>query len=463
MARSLPQNLDAERALLGIIMDRNDMLFEVLGTVSKVDFFEPQHGEIFTLMRDMIETGKEAKPGTLIHDLAQDADIGGITASEYLRMMLRDAPPAAMATTFARTIRDLAMRRRFIDVAYKHLDEAFNAPATITAQEIESRYHAAASALFSTAQEAGMKPLSDLSAAVVKRTQEAYRKDKRLGLSSGLKAFDDLAGPLLGGRLYCLSGASGAGKTALAYQIARHVAKEAPVLFQSIEMDGEELATRDLSALSQLPGERIERADLNEAEVFALMEAQAQQTGLQLYVDSAKRPTVGSIRGKAMRLKRMKGLDLLVIDHLRYIKSPSRVDLFEQQTEILQDLNALADDLDVPVLLLVQLKAGYGSEATDWKKVRQPNVGDIFNGAVIEQESDVLMLVHRAEYMLARRKPTENIGDWEAALQKAKNRAELLLNKRRGGVGQGQRTVGWIPEEQRMTDEIPRVDFFQIS
>lgn len=458
MDRPLPQNTEAEKGLLGIIMERNDVLFTVSHIVTKADFIEPFHGEVFTLMRDMIERGDQTAPTTMIHDLNQDADIGGISAAAYLHLLVREAPNSAMAVTFARTIRDLALRRRFIGVAQQHLEEAYSAPATIGAVEIESRYHAAASALFSTVQEAGMQPLGDLSAAVIKNTQEAYRSERRLGLGSGLKAFDDLAGPLLGKRLYSISGASGSGKTALAWQIARKVAESTTVLFESIEMDGEELATRDLSAATGITSARIERADVNEEEIYQLIDARKRQSA-NLIVDSPKAPTVGSIRGKAMRLKRMKGLGLLVIDHLRYIRSTVRGDLFEQQSDTLQALNALADDLDVPVILLCQLKASYGSEP----KMRAPNVGDIFNGAVIEQESDVLMLVHRAEYMLARRKPADvrDLAQWDIDLKKWKGRAELLLNKRRGGAGYGERIVGFVGESQTFTDELPRVDFFE--
>lgn len=460
MDRPLPQNLDAERGLLGLIMERNDALFEASHLVTKADFIEPMHGELFTLLRDMIETGREAKPATVLHDLSQNADIGGVTTSDYLAMLLRDAPDPSMARTFARTIRDLAMRRRLIAVAQQHLDEAYSAPATITAQEIEARYSAASSQLFTTTQEQGMFPLGDLSMNVLKATQTALQGDRQRGLSTGIKAMDDLVGPLMGKRLYTISGASGSGKTALAWQVARHVAdvQGGNVLFVSIEMDGEELATRELTRQTGVAGERIERADLSIEDFERLVEAQAGLGKSRVLIDSAKAPTVGSIRGKAMRLKRMKGLALIVIDHLRYLKSSIKgADVFQQQHDDMQASNAMADDLDVPVIVLCQLKSSYGSEP----KLREPNVGDIFNGAVIEQESDVLLLVHREEYMLARRKPAEggSIGEWATAMAKAKGRAQLLLNKRRGGQGYGTRTVGFIGATQTFTDEVPKADF----
>lgn len=455
MNRPLPQNLDAERALLGIILENNDSLFEVSHILRREDFFEPWHAELYILLRDLIETGRNATPATVLHDLSQDRDIGGITVTEYLHSLERDAPHRSMAPSFAKTLRDLGMRRRLIDVASKHLQESYEAPATVSALEIESRYHAAASTLFSTVQEAGMQPLMDVGRQVVEETQTVWQGERRRGLFTGLKALDDLWGPLLPGRLHAIAGASGSGKTALAWQAARNVADTEPVLFMSLEMDGAELATRDLTFLSGIAGPRIESADLNVSEMEELVEAQRRQGASKLLIDSAKGQTVGHIRGKAMRLKRMRGLGLLVIDHWRYIKPATRTsDLFESMHDDLRAINAIADDLAVPVILLAQLKAAYGSE----QKVREPNVGDIFNGAVLEQESDALLLVHRPEYMLARRKPTggEELGKWETQMSRERNKAYLLLNKRRGGQGYGTRTIGFVGETQRFTDDIPK-------
>lgn len=469
--RQLPQNLDIERSLLGVIIETNGSLFDVSHIVAKADFFEPFHGEVFSLLRDMIETGKEATPATLMHDMSQDADIGGISAGEYLRTLQREAPHPSLAKTFARTIKDLAMRRRFIQVAHAHLDEAYSAPATTTAQEIEARYHAAASTLFSTVQEAGLQTMQDVSKSLLTSTQKALQGERRLGLGTGLKHLDDLIGPLLGGRLYSLTGPSGSGKTALAWQVARYVAEQQMllppeeqgcVLFQTIEMDAEELVTRDLTGLTGVPGERIERADLSDSEFTDIVErAHDSQYKLPLILDSSKHPTVGSIRGKAMRLKRLKGLKLLVIDHLRYLAPTGRMkDVFEQQQYDLQALNAIADDLDIPVLLLCQLKSSYAADLK-FPNVREPNIGDIFNGAVLEQESDVVMIVHREEYMLARMEPPKSDakhGDWATRLFNSQGRAKLLLNKRRGGQGYGSRMVGFNGPTQRFSDKLPEID-----
>lgn len=471
MDRPLPHNLEAERALLGIVIDTNSAIFDASHIVTKADFFEPFHGELWSLLRDMIETGREATPATLLHDMAQDTDIGGISASAYLRQLQDAAPHHTMIRTFARTIADLAMRRRFIQVIAQHMDEAYSAPATTSAQEIEARYHSLASSLFTTVQEAGLQTMQDVSKSLLTSTQKALQGERRLGIGTGLKALDDLWGPLLGGRLYSLSGPSGSGKTALAWQVARNVAeqqKELPeeergtVLFQTIEMDGEELVTRDLTGLTGTSGERIERADLSDGEFTKIVEAaHDHQYNLPLILDSSKHPTVGAIRGKAMRLKRLKGLKLLVIDHLRYIAPTGKVkDVFDQQLQDLQAINAIADDLDIPVILLVQLKATYAADLK-FPNIREPNVGDIFNGAVVEQESDVVMIVHREEYMLARMEPPKSDtkhGDWVTRLHASHGRAKLILNKRRGGHGYGSRMVGFNGPTQRFSDKLPEID-----
>lgn len=454
--RPAPQNIEAEKGLLGIIMERNDALFDVTHLIGKADFYEPHHGELFTLMRDQIEQGKAATPTTLLHDTSQDADIGGILTSGYLATLLREAPPSSVVRDLARTVHDLAIRRKLIQVSQKVMDEAYSAPASITGVEIETRYHADASTLFSSLTEIGVRSFAEVGDQLLNRVADAARRETPLGIDLGLKALQELTGALLPGRLYTLAAAAGAGKTGLALQLAVTIARTDPVLFFSIEMDPEELATRHLSALSGVGGEKIERATINADDWGLLQDALKASKGLKLYLDGSTSPTVGAIRGKVIRMKRKTGVAVVIIDHMLYIARDPKLGEFDAARQNLQALKKMAKDLGVAVILLAHLKQSYMT----LDKLRDPHDGDVYGGGAVPQESDVLVILHREEMMLGKRKPapedTKQVQDWEQKLLRATGKAKFILGKRRAGHSNGARTVGFEETSQHFSDTIPK-------
>lgn len=262
------------------------------------------------------------------------------------------------------------------------------------------------------------------------------------------------------GRVYLLAGPPGSGKTGLAWQMARYVAKTEPTLFFSIEMGDEELVERDLAGDTGIEADRIERAAINNAEMDKIMEAAGDLAMLKLYVDASTSPTVQTMRAKAMRMKRLKGLGGVFIDHLLYIENPTPKAEFNGIRLNMQGLKKMAKDLDIPVVVLSQLKKEFGEGP--WQQMRRPNVNDLYGGSAPEQESDVVLFVHREEYLLGRKEPaqgTKDRGDWELARDKAAGKAELVLTKRRGGKGFGTRTFYFDGPKVRFSDQAPRVPY----
>ena len=176
MDEALPHNLETERGLLGSIFLSNDVYFDVMETVTKADFFEPANGEIFNLMADQIGAGRSVTPLTLLADVSQDRDIGGIHASEYLRRLQEQGAPLRLAVDLARTIADLALTRRMIVVANELIHEARNKPVSILATALREKYDVAFGALFSTGRDLGIRHIADEGDNVISGLEEALRE-----------------------------------------------------------------------------------------------------------------------------------------------------------------------------------------------------------------------------------------------------------------------------------------------
>lgn len=462
---ALPHNLDAERALLGTILVDNETLYEVGGLLVKGDFYEPGNGEIFTVLKDHIEAGRVATAVTILHDITQDADIGGMTASEYLALLTRSSVPRVAAVELARGIKDNAMRRRVIEAAEQMINEARYAPVTVAAETIRDKYDAAFSSLFATTEDLGIRKLHEFGTALVDQAAAAYEKDTDVGLAVGLKGVQDLTGPLLPASVYVLAGPPGSGKSALGQQIGEYVSATprqsrgpkdtaCPVsLMNSAEMPGTQVAGRALTAETGITSLKIRTARLAQREIEQLIEANERIRDIPFYVDGKKNPSVASIRSKALRLKRLVGLDLLIIDHLLYLAPPVRGMLtVEAIAPNMQEIKALADDLKVPVVVLAQLKGSFNAGP-----VRRPMVSDLWNDSAVEQNADVIFFAHRPEYLHGRREPdkgAKDYPDWQAAMELWKGRAEIVLGKNRDGAGFGVSQMFFDAPRMRFSDNL---------
>lgn len=443
-------------------MTHNASFFEVVDIVKADDFFEPAHGEIFTLARDQIEAGRGAGAITLMHDMAQDADIGGISASEYLGVLEREAPDSpSVGRRLAITIRDLSIRRQAIEAAEQLAVDMRDAPASTSATELRARYDSVFEGMFASAADLGIRTIGDHAKDVVNRVAKAMRDDQTIGIGVGLAMLQDLIGPLMPGRLYLIPGSPGAGKTALASQIARYMAGDRKdqsakdVLFFSAEMEPDELAERALAQDTDIPAHRIERAAIRMQDYDPLMDAATGMKALRLHIDGSPSPPISLVRSRAVRMQRLRGVDVMIVDHLLHIEPPKGLSAIDAVRPNLMAFKAIAKDLGIPVVVLTQYKAEY-SQGT-WLQIRRPHNGDIFGGSVNEQVADVILHIFREEPMLLQRAPFKDDpkrADYDSRLAASLGKAEFILTKRRGGIGHGTRTVGWIGEKSMFTDNL---------
>jgi replicative DNA helicase len=447
-----PASLDAERSLLGIIISRNETLYEVSQTLLKADFFDNANGEIYDLLRDLIEGGRQVTASTLVHD-AQDAVIWGeLKASQYLHGLERDAPAPALITGFARTIKETARRRRLIALGRDIQRIAVEAPASVSSDELRTKADEAVAAIFSDAADMGLRRLPEIGDTVLKRLQ---RKDEPVGMQLPLASMQNLTGALVPGRVYVLAGSPGSGKSALLLQVMQWAAEEKPGLMFSIEMDDEEQAERAMSTATGIKAERIERALVDDREFERLFNANEETRKSKLYIDGSSSPSMATIRGRALRLKKMVGLGLVGIDHAHYVARPDkRMGENDALDENLKAAKRMAKDLEVPVIVLAQFGTEALRDMAKWPH-RRPNQGDLLYSGIFDRHADVVMIVHRREAFLLRNEPTtadRHYQEWQDARVLEEGRGEFILTKRRGGQGFGRAQVGFEGGRVRFYD-----------
>lgn len=429
---------------MGSIFLRNDVLFDVAEIVVQADFFEPKNGEIFILLKDQIMAGRSATPMTILHDLSQDSDVGGLRASEHLSKLYEAGIPRDQAVEAARVIRDTAIRRRLISAAEAMTLEAFSAPVSTSADIIRDRFAETIDALFPTLADLGVVPISKYGDMALNRIVQAHRIGRPLGLEWGIAAMTNIIGTALPGRLYSLAGASGAGKSALAQQVLEFICRpmdnpddQKYGLMVQAEMEGEEVAVRSLAAETGISGYDIDRGVVSDADFQLAFDANERLRGNGLMIDSGSSHSLRSIRAKAIRAKRKGRLHILAIDHVLYLeKENPKMNDVEAIMPNMRGLKAIAKDLQIPVLILMPLKSSY-SDAISNGIVRRPNLGDVHHPAAVDVNSDAIMFVHRPEYILKRNEPpkadTKKHGEWDIQALEWQGRAEFIKAKQRGG------------------------------
>jgi replicative DNA helicase len=448
--RVSPHNLDAEQALLGAIIVNNDAYFRVQDFLEPDHFFEDVHRRIFEVAASLIRAGKIATPITLKTFLS-DVDLGEISISHYLARLAAEATTVINAEDYGRSIYDLALRRRLIGIGEEMVNSAYEAKVDASPRD---QIEEAERKLFGLAEagrvDGGFQRFSDALTHAIDMAANAFKRDSHLsGLSTGLIDMDTMMGGLQASDLVILAGRPGMGKTALATNLAFNVARayrgeKQPdgstktvdggiVGFFSLEMSSEQLATRVIAEQSGVPSYKIRRGDIREDEFYRITDVAREMQSIPLYIDQTGGISIAQLVARARRLKRQRGLDLLIIDYLQLLsgsakKGENRV---QELTEITTGLKALAKELAVPVIALSQL-----SRQVENRDDKRPQLSDLRESGSIEQDADVVLFVFREEYYLKNKEPrmgTEEYFKWQQDMDRAHGRAEVIIGKQRHG------------------------------
>jgi replicative DNA helicase len=448
--RLAPHNIEAEQALLGAILVNNEAFYRVSDFLEPIHFYEPIHREIYEVIGKIIRAGRTATPITLKTHLPENL-VADMTMPQYLARLAAEATTVLNAADYGRAVHDLAIRRNLILIGEDMVGTAYDADVETTP---DKQIQEAEQALFSLAEkgryDGGFQPFTAALRDAIEMAGEAYSRDGTLsGTATGLSDLDRQMGGLQRSDLVIIAGRPGMAKTSLATNIGYHVAKSwrgevtpdghrktvdgGIVGFFSLEMSAEQLATRILSAEASISSSDIRRGNIHESQFSQLVDASNQMAQVPLYIDDTGGLSVGQLAARARRLKRQKGLDLLIIDYLQLLSGSKKTsdNRVQELTEITTTLKALAKELEVPIIALSQL-----SRQVEARDDKRPQLSDLRESGSIEQDADVVLFIYRDEYYLKNKEPKEGTPEhlaWQAEMEKVHGRAEVIIGKQRHG------------------------------
>lgn len=441
-----PRNYEAEQALIGALLHNNKAYEQVSDFLHPDHFAEAAHGRIYEAIGRLIDRGQIADPITLKDFFSDDEDLKEIGGASYLVKLADSVVSIINVKDYGMTIHDLSLRRQLIDLGENVVNDAFEHDidhgAQLQIEVVEQK-------LFDLAtrggSERGFVPFNLALTNAINTASLAFKRDSHIvGVTTGLKGLDQLLGGLHPSDLLILAGRPSMGKTALATNIAFSAAVAAQeekecggvVAFFSLEMSAEQLATRLLAQESGVPSHKIHQGHVNNEDFSKFADVGSRLSTLPLYIDDTPSISVTALRSRARRLKRQKGLGLIVIDYLQLLSPPanrrrSNDGRVQEISEISRALKGIAKELDVPVLALSQL-----SRAVEQREDKRPMLSDLRESGSIEQDADVVLFIFRKEYYLARAEPEQDSkehSEWSKEIDEAHNLADIIVGKQRHG------------------------------
>jgi replicative DNA helicase len=412
-----PQNLDAELCVLGSVLLDNETLHEVVPLIKVEDFYRDSHQIIYRAIRDLYDLGKGIDAITLIEELSKRGEFEKAGGDDAIRKILEAPPSAANAKYYAQIVRQKSISRELIDSANQMLRDGYS--NNFTADEL---LQSAERRIFAIAEDQAAGETIDIKDVIVEAmdriTARAEDRHAVTGVASGYYDLDDITGGFQETQLIILAARPSMGKTALALNICEHVICELKkaVLFVSLEMGELELADRLLSSRARVDGHKLKTGKgLGQQDMVQLGRAYTELHATSLSIDSTPARNMLQITANARRLKLRQDLGMIVVDYIQLIDAEeSRDSRQEQIAKISRRLKQLARELKIPVIALSQLNRGVEN-----REDRRPSMADLRESGAIEQDADLVLLLHRPEYYNAEDQPGV---------------AELIIAKNRSGA-----------------------------
>jgi replicative DNA helicase len=445
--KELPNNIEAEQAVIGSLLVNNEIFDEIsviLDGDKKNDFgdkfYDPMHQKIYNAIENMVFRGMLANPITLKNYFEDEKD--EINISEYLVKITKFSTSVRQAIEYSRIIYDMFVRRELIKISEQTVD---NAKITDLDKNGQSIIEDTERQLFDLAEKgsfnSSLVKFEDAMKQTIEMASAAYKNEGGIvGVPTGLRDLDDKLGGLHQSDLIIIAGRPSMGKTSLATNIAYFAAeniqrteKKSSVAFFSLEMSSEQLSTRILSEQAQISSNDIRRGRITDEQFDKFLETSKNIADLPLFIDETPAISIAAMSNRARRIKRLHGLDLIVVDYIQLMRGSlnNKDGRVQEISQITQGLKAIAKELGVPVVALSQL-----SRQVEQRDDHKPQLADLRESGSIEQDADVVMFVYRESYYLMRKKPREATvehAEWQAKMNEVAHLAEIIIGKQRHG------------------------------
>ncbi len=394
--KGLPQNLEAERSVLGAVLLDSASLSFVVPILREEDFFPDTHRRIFRAMLELFQHSAGIDVLTLKEELDRTGSIEKAGGAAYLSALFDAVPDVSNVEHYARIVKEKSTMRRLIHVGQKLVREGL-------AQEknAEGLLGDAAGEIFDIAEgsvRGGFTPIGQIVKHNLEILEDARNRQGMLsGLATGFTELDRMTSGLQLADLLVIAARPSVGKTSLALNIAQHIAfrEGRSVGFFSLEMSKEQIGFRVLCSEADVDAKKVRDGYASKEATVRLVTAQSKIAGTNFFLDDSAALTVPEMRAKAQRLKREKGLDVLFVDYLQLMAGHGRFDNRTQEvSQISRGLKLLAKELRVPILALSQL-----SRQPEQRKgeLRKPQLADLRDSGSIEQDADVVIFLYREE------------------------------------------------------------------
>lgn len=415
-SRTMPHDDVAEQSVLGGMLLSKDAIADVVESLRASDFYKPAHETIYEAILSLYGHGSPADAITVADELKKRGELTRVGGASYIHTLIASVPTAANAQYYAEIVKEHAIMRRLIEAGTKIAQLGY-----ANETEVDTLVDQAQAEIYAVTDGNAKEDYVSFSEALEETINEidanSNRPDGVYGVPTDFIEFDELTGGLHGGQMIVIAARPGVGKSTLALDIARSAAihHQMTTVFFSLEMSRTELAMRILSAEGKISMGRLKKGDLDTEGWTNLATLQGRIDSAPLYIDDSPNMTLMEIRAKCRRLKQRNDLKLVVLDYLQLMSSGKKVESRQQEvSEFSRSLKLLAKELDVPVIALSQLNRG-SEQRTD----KRPMVSDLRESGSIEQDADMVILLHREDMY---NPDSERVGE-----------ADMIIAKHRGG------------------------------
>jgi replicative DNA helicase len=418
--RVLPHDLVAEQSVLGAVFISPDSIITLADVLTPDDFYKPANKIVFKTMLSLLEKGEPIDATTMVSALTNQGDISNIGGINYVVELVNSTPTSKNVEHYAKLVKEKANLRKVIAELSESLSSAYQGDISIN--EIIEKTEKSILDISNQNVGNGFRNVADIIDTHMQIVEKRSETDGVVtGLSTGFVGLDKITTGLHEDNLIILAARPAMGKTALALNIAKHIAtkEKKPVIIFSLEMGAEDLIERMIASEGTVPAYHLKTGNLNTDEWKRVIQAQKELYDAPIFVDDTAGIRISEIRANARKLSQeMGGLGVIVIDYLQLITGSKGENRQQVVSEISRELKILAKDLKVPVIALSQL-----SRAVEQRQDKRPMLADLRESGSIEQDADIVAFLYREAYYQKE----------QADSQETNNVTELILEKNRHG------------------------------